>query len=75
MAAAVTGGAPDAVRGLARDFAAMLRGHAGETASAALDGLKPLSGVAAYPSRIKCDTLPWAAMVAALDGAREASSE
>jgi nitrogen fixation NifU-like protein len=31
-----------------------------------LAALQPLSGVAAYPSRIKCATLPWAALRAAL---------
>jgi nitrogen fixation NifU-like protein len=40
-----------------------------------LDALKPLSGVSEYPSRIKCATLPWAALVAALQGATEATSE
>jgi nitrogen fixation NifU-like protein len=37
--------------------------------------LLPLAGVAEYPSRIKCATLPWAALNAALDGGKEATSE
>jgi len=40
-----------------------------------LDRLKPLSGVHEYPSRVKCATLAWHALNAALDGRQEASSE
>jgi nitrogen fixation NifU-like protein len=40
-----------------------------------LERLKPLSGVHEYPSRVKCATLPWHALVAALDGTKEATSE
>ena len=40
-----------------------------------MDRLMPLSGVHEFPSRVKCATLPWHALIAALDGAREASSE
>ena len=41
----------------------------------ALERLAPLSGVHEYPSRVKCATLPWHALLAALEGTREASSE
>jgi len=40
-----------------------------------LERLAPLSGVHEFPSRVKCATLPWHALVAALDGTKEASSE
>jgi nitrogen fixation protein NifU and related proteins len=40
-----------------------------------LERLAPLSGVHEYPSRVKCATLPWHALIAALDGTREATSE
>jgi nitrogen fixation NifU-like protein len=41
-----------------------------------LERLAPLSGVHEYPSRVKCATLPWHALIAALDGStQEASSE
>jgi nitrogen fixation NifU-like protein len=40
-----------------------------------LERLEPLAGVHEYPSRVKCATLPWHALVSALDGTREASSE
>lgn len=47
----------------------------GESLDPLIERLKPLSGVHEYPSRVKCATLPWHALLAALDGAREASSE
>ncbi len=40
-----------------------------------MDRLAPLAGVHEYPSRVKCATLPWHALIAALDGSKEASSE
>ena len=40
-----------------------------------MERLEPLAGVHEYPSRVKCATLAWHALVAAMDGGREASSE
>jgi nitrogen fixation NifU-like protein len=40
-----------------------------------MNRLAPLSGVHEYPSRVKCATLPWHALIAALDGAKETTSE
>ncbi len=40
-----------------------------------MEHLAPLAGVHEYPSRVKCATLPWHALIAALDGSKEASSE
>lgn len=40
-----------------------------------MERLAPLAGVHEYPSRVKCATLPWHALIAALDGSQEASSE
>ena len=40
-----------------------------------LERLKPLAGVHEYPSRVKCATLPWHALMAALDGGKETGSE
>jgi nitrogen fixation NifU-like protein len=40
-----------------------------------LERLAPLAGVHEYPSRVKCATLPWHALSAALAGRGEASSE
>lgn len=40
-----------------------------------MERLTPLSGVHEFPSRVKCATLAWHTLNAALDGAGEASSE
>ena len=40
-----------------------------------IERLQPLSGVHEYPSRVKCATLAWHALNAALDGTKEATSE
>jgi nitrogen fixation NifU-like protein len=40
-----------------------------------LERLQPLAGVHEYPSRVKCATLPWHALIAAIEGEKEASSE
>ena len=41
----------------------------------ALARLSALSGVHEFPSRVKCATLAWHALEAALDGVKEATSE
>ena len=41
----------------------------------ALERLQPLAGVHEYPSRVKCATLPWHALIAAIEGSKEATSE
>lgn len=70
----------EAVRGLdaadARALSARVRAMArtGEGADA-LGALGALAAAARFPSRVKCATLPWVTLEAALDGAREASSE
>lgn len=53
-----------------QDAAAVLVGfEPGEHTPAAPAGdMAALSGVRAYPSRIKCATLPWKTLLAALDG-------
>jgi nitrogen fixation NifU-like protein len=40
----------------------------GAPAAPELGDLAALAGVARFPSRIRCATLPWRALVAALDG-------
>lgn len=40
-----------------------------------LQKLQVLSGVSEYPSRVKCATLPWTALIAALDARREVSHD
>jgi nitrogen fixation NifU-like protein len=79
MAEAVAGATPDDVRTLSRAFGELVRSGTcpacEEAATAALERLKPLAGVHEFPSRVKCATLPWHALMAAIDGAGEASSE
>jgi nitrogen fixation NifU-like protein len=47
----------------------------GSTLADEMDRLAPLSGVHEFPSRVKCATLAWHTLNAALDGQKEASSE
>lgn len=79
MADSVSGLSAAEVRELAGYFTALARtGNAGDAPARfapALEGLRALAGVHEYPSRVKCATLPWHALVAALDGTGEASSE
>ena len=73
MADAVCGLDSGAARALAGKFAELAR--TGQADAAELETLRPLAGVHDYPSRVKCATLPWYALVAALDGDKEGSSE
>jgi nitrogen fixation NifU-like protein len=73
MADIVHGRSAEEVLHLSEAFANLVR--TGATDDGTISSLVPLAGVSEYPSRIKCATLPWAAMVAALGGRREASSE
>lgn len=66
MAEAVIGQSDAEIGVLARMFGDMA--HSGDTSEVALQPLRPLAGVHEYPSRIKCATLPWAALQAALAG-------
>ncbi len=75
MCAAVVGQAPEDVRRMAVEVEGMARTGRCEACDAALQALKPLSAVHGYPSRVRCVTLPWAALMAALEGVEEASSE
>jgi nitrogen fixation protein NifU and related proteins len=40
-----------------------------------LEALQPLAGVSRFPVRVKCATLPWHTLKAALAGEREATTE
>jgi nitrogen fixation protein NifU and related proteins len=80
MAETVQGRTPDDARALFAAFREMARtGTCPECDRKkfedALERLQPLSGVHEYPSRVKCATLPWHALVAALAGEKESSSE
>ncbi|MDR3534576.1 MAG: SUF system NifU family Fe-S cluster assembly protein [Rhodopila sp.] len=79
MAETVQGRSQTDARALFAAFREMARTGICPTCNAAvadaLERLAPLSGVHEYPSRVKCATLPWHALIAALDGTKEASSE
>jgi nitrogen fixation NifU-like protein len=75
MVEAVRGRGAQSARDLAGAFEGLVRTGDSDVDDPAIDSLRPLAGVAEYPSRVKCATLPWAALVAALDGVEEASSE
>ncbi|HYZ63995.1 MAG TPA: SUF system NifU family Fe-S cluster assembly protein [Acetobacteraceae bacterium] len=75
MCEAVQGETPDRVRRLADEVEAMARTGRCEQCDPALEGVRPLSAVHEYPSRVKCVTLPWRALIAALEGGKEATSE
>lgn len=79
MAETVKGRPQADVRALFAAFRELARTGACPNCDAALaeplERLEPLAGVHEYPSRVKCATLPWHALIAALDGAKEASSE
>jgi nitrogen fixation NifU-like protein len=67
-------------RGLFREFQSMITGaanSAGEAASGEggdFDRLNALAGVKRFPMRVKCATLPWHTMLAALEDRGEAVS-
>ena len=75
MAEVVAGRTKDEVRALAKEFGNMARTGQSPEGDAAMERLRPLAGVHEYPSRVKCATLPWHALLAALDGQGDASSE
>ena len=68
MCEAVAGQAAAAVRGMAAQVETLARTGSCPACEAELAGLKPLGAVHDFPSRVRCVTLPWSALVAALDG-------
>jgi len=79
MAETVKGRSQADVRALFTAFRELARTgtcpHCEAALAEPLERLEPLAGVHEYPSRVKCATLPWHALIAALDGTQEASSE
>ncbi len=73
MAEAAVGLDATAAKSLGERVAALARTGAGQGAD--LDALRPLAGVHSFPSRVKCATLAWNALNAALAGTPEATSE
>ena len=71
MAEVVRGRSEAELRRLAAAFGTLAKTGDAPSTDAALDMLRPLSGVSEYPSRVKCATLPWAALISALDSGQE----
>ena len=67
MAEAAAGRSAGELRGLSAQFRTMVETGDCPDCSDALENLRPLSSVSAYKSRIKCATLPWDALLAALE--------
>jgi nitrogen fixation NifU-like protein len=74
MAEVARGRTPDAAHALFARFSEMVRTGKGAD-DQELERLAPLAGVHEFPSRIKCATLPWHAMAAALDAAKDAAKD
>jgi nitrogen fixation NifU-like protein len=79
MAETVKGRSKSDTRALFEAFREMARTGTCPACDAALaeqlERLQPLAGVHEYPSRVKCATLAWHALIAALAGSKEATSE
>jgi nitrogen fixation NifU-like protein len=69
MAGAVAGKTADEVKRLDALFRSMVRSGICPDCGGEMDALRPLAGVHEYPSRLKCATLPWDALLAALENA------
>jgi len=75
MAEVVAGRSDAEIHALAAEFGKMVRSGESSSDDAAIERLRPLAGVHEYPSRVKCATLAWHALLAALDGKGGATSE
>lgn len=79
MTETVKGKTPDEAQALGAAFRDLaMTGQCTSCAASledAMERLTPLSGVHEFPSRVKCATLAWHTLNAALAGAKEASSE
>jgi len=71
MTEMVKGKTTDEARALFEQFHGLVTGKPMNDESDDLDRLAALSGVRDFPSRIKCATLPWHALTAALEGTQD----
>ena len=67
MCESVAGLSPLAIRAMAAQVEVMAKTGLCPDCGAAMEALKPLSAVHEYPSRLRCVTLPWQAVIAALE--------
>ena len=79
MTEVIKGKAPEAAQALGARFRDLaMTGtcpDCGADIAEEMERLQPLSGVHEFPSRVKCATLAWHTLNAALAGAKEATSE
>ena len=78
MSELVKGKTPDQAAALLEAFLHVVRGEPAEGAAVGVDDretLAVLGGVSQYPMRVKCATLPWRTMEAALAGGGTAKTE
>ena len=75
MVEAVAGHTAEDTRRLFAAFRTMAQTGTCPDCAEALAPMAPLAAVHEYPSRVKCATLPWHALLAALDGQAQSSSE
>jgi nitrogen fixation NifU-like protein len=75
MTEAVRGKTVAEVRELSRRFRELVTGKTDPARAGELDKLAAFVGVSGFPMRVKCATLAWHTLEAALDGADTASTE
>lgn len=75
MTEAIKGKTLSEVEDIFREFQSMVTETGAAKPRPELGELEVLGGVREYPVRIKCATLPWHTLQAALDGAGRASTE
>jgi nitrogen fixation NifU-like protein len=71
MTSAIAGKTTGEVNAIFEHFHAMVTGK--EAPDASLGSLRALGGVSKYPIRVKCASLAWHAMKAAVDGSQDAT--
>ncbi len=75
MAETIRGLDANRIRALATSFNTLAKTGEIPQEAPELQKLQVLSGVSEYPSRVKCATLPWSALIAALDARREVTHD
>ncbi len=75
MTEAIKGRTAEEARKLFERFHQLVTTEDGDAADEALDKLTVFAGVREFPVRVKCATLAWHTMAAALDGDSEVSTE
>lgn len=75
MVEAVAGKSADDTKTMFAAFRTLAQTGGCDDCAEALAPMLPLAAVHEYPSRVKCATLPWHALIAALDGQGASTSE